>query len=145
MAIGRGPLTKKVRGGYDPQDFKDQPHNDLPRSSLFQERGGLNDPNGQPVVRALLFSSLGSRGSPPLVSLVGSQESGCADGGLRSLVRRVTNFEKSAILLDRSLPLSFWGVHDEMDDLWKEVESIKDLMSKTPPDCSGSSPLFQGR
>ncbi len=53
--------------------------------------------------------------------------------------------QEIAVLLDRSLFLSFRVVHDEMDNLWNEVESIKDWMSTSPPDCSGSSPLFQGR
>jgi hypothetical protein len=139
------PLPRMGKGGYDPENFKDKPPNNLPCSSLFQDRVSLNDTEPEPALWVPLFSSRGNRESSQLVLLVGSQEGSHADAGMCSDIKCIPNLEKRARLLDGSLPLSFGRVRDKLEDLWKEVESIKDWMSASPQDCSGSSPLFQGR
>ena len=47
VAAGERPLVevpspRMGKGGYDPQDFEDEPLNDLPCSSLFQKGGRVN-------------------------------------------------------------------------------------------------------
>ncbi len=56
----------------------------------------------------------------------------------------MTNLKKR-VILDGSLSVSFGGVRNELDDQWSKLEYIKHLISASPQDGSGSSPLFQGR
>jgi hypothetical protein len=76
---------------------------------------------------------------------VRSHEGSCADEQIPSIVKRITNLKKSAVCLEHSLPVSFQNVRGELDILWNNLESIKHLISGSPQDCAGSTPLFQGR
>jgi hypothetical protein len=55
------------------------------------------------------------------------------------------NLEKSAVCLERSLPVSFQSVRGNLDVLWNDLESIKHLVLGSPQDCARLTPLFQGR
>jgi hypothetical protein len=54
------PSPRMGKGGYDPEDFKDEPPNDLPHSSLFQDGVDLNDTEREPAPGVPLFSSQGN-------------------------------------------------------------------------------------
>jgi hypothetical protein len=56
----------------------------------------------------------------------------------------MTNLKKRAVLLDSSLSVSFGGVCNKLGNLWSKLEPIKLVISESPQDGSGSTPLFQG-
>jgi hypothetical protein len=78
------------------------------------------------------------------VSSVRSHEGSCTNKQIPSIIKRITNLKKSAVCLEHSLPVSFQNVRGELDVLWNNLESIKHLISGSPQDHAGSTPLFQG-
>ncbi len=138
------PLPRMGKGGYDSDKFKNKPAKDLPCSSLFPDGEGLENLGHDSAQGVPHFAAWGNQESPWSVLSVGSRESGRATNEM-GVKKHISNLEKRAYLLDGSLPLSFGRVCDELDDLWKEVDSIKVCMSASPLEQSGSSPLFQGR
>jgi hypothetical protein len=54
------PSPRMGKGGYNPEDFKDEPPNDLPLSSLSQDGVGLDDAEREHVPGVPLFSSRGN-------------------------------------------------------------------------------------
>ena len=88
-----------------------------------------------------LFPKRGNSGAS-FVSSAGSSEQW--GNPLAAVERRVRNLVAGALAFDASLPRSFRRVHDELDDLWKEIEAIK-LVMPLPgqPQPSSSTPSFQ--
>ncbi len=138
------PSPRMGKGGYDSDEFENKPAKDLPCSSLFPDVEGSENLGHDSAQGVPHFAAWGNRESPRLVLSVSSQESGRAANEMR-VKKCISNLKKKAHLLDGSLPLSFGCVRDELDNLWKEVDSIKVCMSASPLEQSGSSPLFQGR
>jgi hypothetical protein len=115
----------------------------VPCSPLFGDRVDSKHSHEQDL-GVPLFPSRGNGGSVGSVSSVRSHKRSCADERIHSIVKLITNLEKSTVRLERSLPVSFQSLRGELDLLWNDLESIKRVVSRSPQDCAGLTPLFQG-
>ena len=65
---------------------------------------------------------------------------------LAPLMRRVQDLESRVGKLKDSVPDSFMGVQDELDEVWKDLGDVHKIRASPPQDSSSSTPsLFQGQ
>jgi hypothetical protein len=136
------PSPRMGRGGYDSEDFKDDPQGGTSCTSLFGEQHTSESSDQGREPGTPLFPRQG-KGSPCSVSSRGFDDH--CNNPLRSVAKRFTRLETRAAALDASLPWSFWRVRKELDNLWREVELIKlgiPLLGQQDP--ASTPPLFQG-
>jgi hypothetical protein len=136
-------LAEDGEGGYNPQEFEDESVQAVPRSPLFGD-GADSEHSHECELGVPLFPLCGKGGSLGSVSSVRSHKGSCTNKQIHSIVKHVTNLKKSAVHLERSLPVSFQSVRGKLDVLWNNLESIKHVVLGSPQDCAGSTPLFQG-
>ena len=64
---------------------------------------------------------------------------------LAPLMRCVQDLESRVRKLEYSVPDSFVGVRDELDEVWKDLGDVRKIRASPPQDSSSTPSLFQGR